>query len=87
MYLRTTRRRNRDGSEVRYLSLAHNEWDPVARRSTVKVLYNFGREGGLDRDAIRRLIGSLSRALEPGEAAAAGAPELRFVESRPLGGT
>jgi len=86
MYLRTTRRRNNDGSEVRYLSLAHNEWDPVAGRSKVRILFNFGREDGLDPAAIRRLIGSLSRALPPGEALAAAAPELRFLESRPLGG-
>ncbi len=86
MYLRTTRRRTHDGSEVRYLALAHNVWDPESRRSTVRILYNFGREDQLDRDAIRRLIGSLARALPPAEALAAQAPELRFLESRPVGG-
>jgi len=86
MYLRTTARRNSDGSEVRYLSLAHNVWDPVTKRSNVRVLFNLGREDQLDRDAIRRLIVSLSRALDPGEALARQAPELRFVESRPYGG-
>jgi hypothetical protein len=86
MYLRTTARRNSDGSTVRYLSLAHNEWDPVTKRSNVRVLVNLGREDQLDRDAVRRLIGSLGRALEPGEALALAAPELRFRESRPYGG-
>jgi hypothetical protein len=87
MYLRTTRRRNGDGTEVRYLSLAHNEWDHAAGRSKVRILFNFGREDELDPDAIRRLISSLSRALPPGEALAAAAPaELRFLESRPAGG-
>src|SRR5436190_2324510 len=86
MYLRTTQRRNRDGSSVRYLQLAHNQWDPKAARSTVQVLYHFGREDQLDRDAIRRLISSLSRALEPGEALAVQAPELQFLDSRPMGG-
>ncbi len=87
MYMRTTRRRNSDGSEVRYLSLAHNEWDPLAGRSKVRILFNFGREDELDPAAIRRLIGSLSRALPGGEALAASAPpELRFLESRPMGG-
>jgi transposase len=87
MYLRTTTRRAADGTLVRYLQLAHNEWDPAAHRSKVRVLYHFGREDALDRDAIRRLIGSLSRALPPGEALVAAAPpELRFAESRPLGG-
>ncbi len=86
MYLRTTQRRNRDGSSVRYLQLAHNHWDPKAGRSSVQVLYHFGREDQLDRDAVRRLINSLSRALEPGEALAVQAPELQFLDSRPLGG-
>lgn len=86
MYLRTTRRRNNDGSEVRYLSLAHNVWDPETHRSNVRVLFNLGREDALDRDAVRRLIRSLSRALEPGEALALPAPELRLTESRPYGG-
>ena len=37
MYLRSTPRRNKDGSEVRYLQLAHNVWDPAAKRSRVQV--------------------------------------------------
>jgi len=40
----------------------------------------------LDRDTIRRLIGLLSRALEPDAALALQAPELQFLESRPYGG-
>lgn len=87
MYLRTTQRRNRDGSSVRYFQLAHNQWDPKAGRSSVQILYHFGREDQLDRDAIRRLISSLSRALQPDEAVAVQAPELQFLDSRPLGGT
>src|SRR5664279_5526386 len=86
MYLRRTVRRTKDG-EVAYLQLAHNEWDPVAKQSKVRVIYNFGREDQLDRDVIRRLIGSLQRALGPDEAlASVAAPGLRFVESRPMGG-
>jgi len=50
------------------------------------VIYSFGREDQLDHDAIRRLIGSLQRALEPDQALRAAAPELRFLESRPMGG-
>jgi Transposase DDE domain len=85
MYLRRTVRRTKDG-EVVYLQLAHNEWDPLTKQSKVRVLYNFGREDQLDRDAIRRLIGSLQRALEPDQALASAAPGLQFVESRPMGG-
>src|SRR5450755_2286801 len=86
MYLRRTERRTKDGS-VAYLQLAHNEWDPVAKQSKVKVIYNFGREDQLDRQAIVRLIGSLQRALEPDQALATiAAPGLRFIESRAMGG-
>lgn len=86
MYLRTTKRKRTDGSEVRYLQLAHNDWDADAKQSRVQIVYNFGREDELDRDAISRLISSLSRALPPGEALAVGADAgMSFVESRPMG--
>jgi hypothetical protein len=87
MYLRTTTRRNRDGSTVRYLGLAHNEWDAAAGHSVPRMLYSFGREDRLDRAAIARLIESLSRLLDPADAAAASAgPGLELTDSRPLGG-
>ena len=56
MYLRSTPRRNKDGSEVRYLQLAHNVWDPAAKRSKVQVVYNFGREEPATREALERLV-------------------------------
>jgi hypothetical protein len=87
MYVRTTTRRNKDGSEVSYLQLAHNEWDAAAGHSVVRVIYNFGRADRVDRDGIARLVRSLSRLLEPGEAlSATGTDELTFVDSRPMGG-
>ena len=87
MYLRRTVRRTKDGSGVGYLQLAHNVWDPVSKQSRVRALYSFGREDQLDRAAIVRLIASLQRVLEPGEAlAAAAGGELEFVQSRPMGG-
>jgi hypothetical protein len=91
MYIRTTARRNRDGSIVRYLQLAHNERDPQTGMSRARVLYNFGREDAVDREALARLVRSISRFLSPEDAlhaqATSGGPSaLRFVESRPLGG-
>ncbi len=77
---------------VRYLQLAHNEWDAAAKTSRMKVLYNFGRAEQVDRAGIERLIGSLSRLLgqtptfAEAEGEAGGLPGLAFVESRPLGG-
>jgi hypothetical protein len=87
MYLRSTPRRNKDGSEVRYLQLAHNVWDPAAKRSRVQVVYNFGREEPSTREALQRLVASVARHLEPGKAKAIAAEALEFTESRPLGGT
>ena len=88
MYLRTTPRRNADGSVVRYLQLAHNTWDPQAKRSRVQVLYNLGREDANNRAALQRLVASVTRFLDPDQALAATAGEgLAFVESHPLGGT
>ena len=87
MYLRSTPRRNKDGSEVRYLQLAHNVWDPAAKRSKVQVIYNFGREEPSTREALERLVASVARHLEPGKARVIAAEGLEFAESRPLGGT
>ena len=87
MYVKTTERKTKTGP-VRYLHLAHNEWDPVAGRSVPKILYGFGRADRLDRDAVQRLVSSLSRLLDPDDALAATASAgLEFSESRPFGGT
>ena len=94
MFVRTSTRRNRDGTRVSYLQLAHNEWDPAAKTARTKVLYSFGRADQLDRAAIERLIAALTRLLGteprrrrgPDRARAVGVPGLVFTESRPLGG-
>ncbi|MDA0639536.1 IS1634 family transposase [Nonomuraea ferruginea] len=85
--MKTTKRENKSGT-VRYLHLAHNEWDPIKGRAVPKVLFTFGREDELDREAVRRLVASLSRLLEPGETlAATTAADLEFTSSVPFGGT
>ncbi|MGH3814193.1 MAG: IS1634 family transposase [Pseudonocardiaceae bacterium] len=97
MFVRTSSRRNRDGSVVRYLQLAHNEWDASSKTSKMKVLYNFGRAEDLDRAAVQRLIASLTRLLgdtpvlagtsdDDSGGGEGGLPGLAFTESRPLGG-
>src|SRR3954454_2240303 len=87
VYVKASTRKTRDGQTIRYLQLAHNEWDPVAKASKTRVLYSFGREDQLDVAGIRRLVDALSRLLAPADALAAAAPAgLSFVESRPLGG-
>lgn len=85
--MRVATRRNADGTAVRYLQLAHNEWDAATKTSRPKVLYSFGREDSLDRAVIERLVASLCRLLDPGAALAARtATGLSFVESRAFGG-
>ncbi len=79
--MKTTKRENKSGT-VRYLHLAHNEWDPAKGRAVPKVPFTFGREDQLDRDAVKRLVVSLSRLLEPGDAlAATAACDLEFTSS------
>jgi hypothetical protein len=85
--MRIVKRRNRDGSEVSYVQLAHNVWDPVRRRSVTQVIHNFGREDRLDREALRRLVRSITRFLDPEQALSAQAPEgTSFLRSLPMGG-
>jgi transposase len=93
MYLRTIQRRNRDGTVVRYVQLAHNVRHPDTGNPVAEVIYSFGREDQLDRDALARLVRSISRYLGPeAELAAVGAgggetgEALAFVSSKALGG-
>ena len=62
MYLRTTQRKNKDGSVVRYLHLAHNVRDPETGISVPRNIHNFGRADELDREVLVRLCGSIARA-------------------------
>src|SRR3954463_11137783 len=64
---------NRDGSVVRYLALAHNERHPRTGSPVAKVIHNFGRADKVDREALGRLVASISRFLEPEQAVAAAA--------------
>jgi hypothetical protein len=87
MYLRETRRTNRDGSVVAYLQLAHNERHPQTGSPVAKVIHNFGRAEKVDRVALARLVASISRFLTPEQAASAAAgAEVEVLDSRRLGG-
>ena len=61
MYLRTTRRKNKDGTTVEYFQLAHNERDPVTRKPVARIIHSFGRSDELDRDQLVRLCRSIAR--------------------------
>jgi len=61
MYLRTTKRKNKDGSVAEYYQLAHNERHPVSGKAVAKIIHNFGRTDGLDREQLKRLCRSIAR--------------------------
>ena len=88
MYLRSTQRRRKDGSVVRYLQLAHNRRFEGLTRA--EVLLNLGREDQLDVEGLRRLARSITRFTDPGAAGpvagAEAAEGLEVADSRPLGG-
>jgi hypothetical protein len=87
VYLRESRRRNKDGTVVSYLQLAHNERHPRTGSPVAKVIHNFGRADLVDRAALARLVASISRFLDPDRAvAAAAAGEIEVLDSRRLGG-
>jgi hypothetical protein len=86
MYLRETKRRNADGTTVSYLSLAQNERDPVTGVPRARIIHRFGRADQVDREALARLVRSISRFLDPADAVAATASgEVSIIESRAMG--
>ena len=75
---------------VRYVQLAHNR--RVEGVTQAEVLLNLGREDGLDRDSLTRLVASINRYLGepaptavPADAAVLVSNGLRVTESRPMG--
>jgi len=86
MYLRETKRRNADGSTVSYLALAQNERDPETGVPRARIIHRFGRADQVDREALARLVRSISRFLDPGAAVAATTSgEVSLRDSRSMG--
>lgn len=92
MYVRTTQRKNVDGTVVRYVQLATKT--RVEGKSVAKILVNLGREDALDREGLTRLVASINRYLGVvGEGPDLGVPqvaalvgeELRITGSKPMG--
>jgi hypothetical protein len=91
MYLRTTKRKNKNGTVTEYLQLAHNERNPETNSTVARIIHSFGRADQLDREALIRLVRSIARVcgvtiVDPdvGEAQGGGLPDdleiLRTVE-------
>lgn len=88
MYVRTISRKNKDGSTVEYVQLAQNVWNKEKGFAQAHVLYSFGRRENLDIDAIRRLITSLCRFLDPEDEirTRSSDDDVKFLKARPAGG-
>lgn len=89
MYVRTIKRKNKDGSVVEYVQLAHNTRHPEKGYARAEVVYSFGRRDQLDLESLKRLVNSLSRFIDPEDALklqANSRDSLQFVNSRPAGG-
>ena len=88
MYVRTIKRKNKDGSEVEYIQLAHNTRHPEKGYSRAEVVYSFGRRDQLDVAALKRLVSSLSRFISPEDVQSLENQNtgLKFISSQPAGG-
>ncbi len=85
MYLRRTTQKRADGSKLAHLQIAENVWDPVKKRSRVRILYNCGRaddEKAVER--LRRLAKSILKRCSPEELVGAD-PAMRVVDTWPYG--
>src|SRR5690554_163696 len=85
VFLRTVK-----SNGVEYVQLVHNEW--VDGKSRTKVVHGFGRKDRLDQETLKRLIGSISRQLDPEDAAAERADaglegRFEFLGAKEYGGT
>lgn len=91
MYLRTTVRKRKDGSTVKYHQLAETRWNRERGRPEVHVIHNFGRADLLDPEDLRRLARSIMRVcnngIEVAEETGSDPCELMEIEwSKPIGG-
>ena len=90
MYLRQTKRKNKDGTVAHYLQLAHNVRNPDTGMVKAEILHSFGRAEHLERDALQRLVASISRYLDQDPPLAASrtadSGPVEPVDARNLGG-
>ncbi len=85
MYLRQSTQKRADGSALRHLQIAENVWDPVKKRSRVRILYNCGRaDDPKATERLRRLARSILKRCSPEELAAADTG-MKVVDAWPYG--
>lgn len=85
MYLRVSRQKRANGSQVAHLQFAESSWDPTKKRSQVHIVYNFGRaEDPQVVERLRRLAHSILKRCAPEEIVAQD-PSWRLVNAWPYG--
>jgi transposase len=85
MYLRVSKQKRADGSQIAHLQFAESTWDPAKKRSQVRILYNFGRaEDPAVVERLRRLANSILKRVAPEEIVALDA-QWQLVEAWPYG--
>lgn len=85
MYLRVSKQKRADGTEIAHLQFAESVWDPEKKRSRVRIIHNFGRAE--DRDVVerlRRLARSILRRTSPEEIVAE-QPSWKLINAWPYG--
>jgi hypothetical protein len=93
VYLRRTKRKNKDGTVAHYLQLAHNVRDPDTGVVKAQILHSFGRAEHLEHQALERLVVSIARYLDqdpPPVTSPSPSPsvsgEVEALDARNLGG-
>jgi hypothetical protein len=94
VYLRRTKRKNKDGTVAHYLQLAHNVRDPDTGVVKAQILHSFGRAEHLEREALERLVVSIARYLDQDPPLAvpssstspSGSGDIEALDARNLGG-
>ena len=85
MYLRVSKQKRADGSQIAHLQFAESIWDPSKKRSQVRILYNFGRaEDPVVIERLQRLATSILKRVAPEQIVAADA-QWQLVDSWPFG--
>jgi transposase len=85
MYLRESKQKRSDGTEIAHLQFAESTWDPVKRRSQVHIIHNFGRaEDPEVVERLRRLARSILKRCAP-EEIVADQPDWQLIDAWPYG--
>ena len=85
MYLRQSKQTRADGSTLSHLQIAESVWDPLKKRSCVRIVYNCGCSDDPEvTERLRRLARSILKRCSP-EAIVAQDPSWRVLDAWPYG--